>query len=395
MLILSDWVTTYYPSQESWTAILQRQDRSKRALLPLGYGSLQTTQNVNSKDNKTTFDFTVQVTGTTPVPKPDIDALDYVVVKFYKDFTIGSRTFHDGEVAKIPAMLCYMIMNDMKNSTFITAGKYTAYAIGAAIGVSEIMAATTAVEMTLAILDVGILTTDFVVNEALATRLSQTPEGRRWLDNFNKFALVYGGTRAVAELTGLARELRNSASIVNDQEVIDASTNATAKVITASGILNDAFLPGWDAVRVLKYTKGARPQPNVYLKSQYIEQHLAKFDEGAVRFTSRSSLTSYGTLGPDGGFVLPKKEFDSILQETGGNLAAIERKLGFDTGYLASDDLLIAIIEKDDIVNLRLASGNEGGANKFWIPGGYTSGDVSEAIMDFSGKPKFSEITIK
>ncbi|WP_149244344.1 hypothetical protein [Dyadobacter sp. 32] len=121
------------------------------------------------KDGKTLFDFNITVLGRTPILKPNIEALDYVVVNFTKDFTVGSTTFRAGEVRKIPAVLCYLIMNDQKNKSIATAGKYAAYGLGAAVGVSEIMAASTAVEMTLAIIDMGMLATDFAMNEALAT----------------------------------------------------------------------------------------------------------------------------------------------------------------------------------------------------------------------------------
>jgi hypothetical protein len=43
----------------------------------------------------------------------------------------------------------------------------------------------------------------------------------------------------------------------------------------------------------------------------------------------------------------------------------------------------------ENAINHQVA--NEGEANEFWIPGGKTSGGVSEAVMDFSTKPAFSE----
>ncbi|MGL4599360.1 MAG: hypothetical protein ACRCYO_17690 [Bacteroidia bacterium] len=73
----------------------------------------------------------------------------------------------------------------------------------------------------------------------------------------------------------------------------------------------------------------------------------------------------------------------------------VEEKLGLDVNYLADDDVMIVIIEKQNFDNLRIPSGNENGANSFWLPGGYTSGAVPEAVMDFSSKPIFSEIKIK
>ncbi|MFV8333994.1 hypothetical protein [Flavobacterium sp. GSP14] len=141
--------------------------------------------------------------------------------------------------------------------------------------------------------------------------------------------------------------------------------------------------------------KGSRPLPSTYLKPEYITKHIAKFDDGAVRFTSRTSFNKYGTLGPDGGFVLPKSELDRVLTETGGDLRLVEQKLGLDNGYLGDGDVMIVFIEKKNFNELNLPSGNEGGANSFWLPGGYTSGGVPEATMNFSAKPIFSEIKLK
>lgn len=56
---------------------------------------------------------------------------------------------------------------------------------------------------------------------------------------------------------------------------------------------------------------------------------------------------------------------------------------------------MIAVIEKKNITNLEIPSGNEGGANEFWLPGGCTSGGVPEATMTFSTKPAFLEIKLK
>ncbi len=159
--------------------------------------------------------------------------------------------------------------------------------------------------------------------------------------------------------------------------------------------LASAFINGWTKEKILELPKGSRPLPEAYLKSEYITKHLIKFDEGAVRFTSRKSFNQYGILGPDGGFVLPKTELDRILNETGGNLRLLERKLGFDNGYLSEDDIMIALIKKNDFNGLKIPSGNESGANSLWIPGGYTSGGVSEAVLNFSNKPIFIEIKLK
>lgn len=150
------------------------------------------------------------------------------------------------------------------------------------------------------------------------------------------------------------------------------------------------------ALEALSKPKGSRPAPRTYLDADYIANHLIKFDDGAVRFTSWKSLGDYGTLGPDGGFVMPKSEFYKLLKETNGDLRKIEKKIGLKEGYLDNDDTMIALIEKKDLKDIRMPIGNEGGADpELWMQRGKTSGGVSEAVMDFSGKPPYTEIIIK
>lgn len=41
--------------------------------------------------------------------------------------------------------------------------------------------------------------------------------------------------------------------------------------------------------------------------------------------------------------------------------------------------------------DLRIPSGNEGGANSQWVPGGFTAGGVPEAVVDLTNAP-FTEV---
>ncbi|MDO5616080.1 MAG: hypothetical protein Q4G16_07810 [Cruoricaptor ignavus] len=161
------------------------------------------------------------------------------------------------------------------------------------------------------------------------------------------------------------------------------------------GVPDNVFINGKTKQDILTIPKGERPLPETYLSSSYIQQHLAKFNEGAVRFTSRAAFNKYATLGPDGGFILPKDYLDDILKEANGNLGIIEQKLGLEKGYLSSDDIMIVYIKRQNLTGLRMPSGNESGANPLWLPGGYTSGYIPEAVMDFSTKPTFLEIKLK
>ncbi|MFN3772625.1 hypothetical protein [Cloacibacterium normanense] len=97
-------------------------------------------------------------------------------------------------------------------------------------------------------------------------------------------------------------------------------------------------------------------------------EHQKLFDEGAVRFTSKTVFKDRGTLGPSGAFVLPKKYFDEVLFKSKGEMKILEELLGFDEGYLKGDDVMIVFFEKNDIPDLRIPSGNESGTNRHWIP---------------------------
>jgi filamentous hemagglutinin len=143
---------------------------------------------------------------------------------------------------------------------------------------------------------------------------------------------------------------------------------------------------------IVAMPKLERPDPTAYLSEAEIDAHLNLFNSGAVRVTPTANISKYGTAGPDGGFVLPKSELARIMQETGGDAAKIERALGLNDGDLTSGQVSILEIAPEHFVNLRMPSGNEGGANTNWLPGGYTSGGVPEAVMDLGTVP-FKDVT--
>ena len=64
-------------------------------------------------------------------------------------------------------------------------------------------------------------------------------------------------------------------------------------------------------------------------------------------------------------------------------MAIIESELGFPKDYLKKGGGLVRIDIEDTIgLDVRIPSGNETGANDLWIPGGYTSGGVPEAVTN-------------
>ncbi|WP_433916015.1 hemagglutinin repeat-containing protein [Pectobacterium jejuense] len=155
----------------------------------------------------------------------------------------------------------------------------------------------------------------------------------------------------------------------------------------AGGSARDSKLSPSKINEIVNTPKGQRPDPSTYMSKAEIDAHLAKFDDGAVRFTSMNDVKKYGTLGPNNGFVMPKSEFDKLIKESSGNLRVVEQKLGLEFGYLGNSNTGVFYINKQDLKNLKIPSGNEPGANQFWLPGGKTSGGISEAVMDFSHKP--------
>lgn len=110
--------------------------------------------------------------------------------------------------------------------------------------------------------------------------------------------------------------------------------------------------------------------------------------ETQVRFSLEADdVAEYGTAGPNGGFVMPKYEFDDLMAQSGGNLSIVEQQLGLPAGSLSNGNIVALEISPTDYKNLSLPSGNEPGVNSNWVPGGYTSGGVAEAVMDFDGVP--------
>jgi hypothetical protein len=162
------------------------------------------------------------------------------------------------------------------------------------------------------------------------------------------------------------------------------------------GVSRSVFINGKTSEEILTITKGSRPLPETYLDATYIRQHLAKFDEGIVRFTTKSNLRKYGTLGSDECFVMPKSEYDKLLSETRNDFSLIEKKLGLNQGDLSNDDAIIALIKRIDVGEIKMPSGNEGGAiPELWLPGGKTTGGYSEAIVDLSNENISYENLIK
>ena len=135
-----------------------------------------------------------------------------------------------------------------------------------------------------------------------------------------------------------------------------------------------------------------RPDPEQYLSSNYIKEHNALFDEGVAAFAKNDYwIQKEGYFGrPDGAFVFPKDVAEAMVKEADGDPHVLEKLLGLDKGSLGDYPMMI---EPKEVENLRIPSGNEGGAsgNVQWRPGGKTyPGGVPESVIDRVPKDKLN-----
>jgi hypothetical protein len=164
-----------------------------------------------------------------------------------------------------------------------------------------------------------------------------------------------------------------------------AEAGTTAKTVAQAGEStvetgNSVAVTGIDqatANQILSIPKGSRPDPATYLSQSYIDSHLAPFNNGVTKIMADAPT---GAVGPPAGtFVMPSSVADSIIAQAGGNVNKLEQLLGLPAGSLGTNPVRVDISAPS---GLRMPSGNEPGANSQWLPGGYTSGGIPEAVVD-------------
>ncbi|NJN27994.1 MAG: fibronectin type III domain-containing protein [Cyclobacteriaceae bacterium] len=137
------------------------------------------------------------------------------------------------------------------------------------------------------------------------------------------------------------------------------------------------------ALEALSKPKGSRPDPSDYLSQKYIDDHLAKFDDGGSRIVSKNAYDEYGIGKPDNGkteFIATKSEVDEILKLP---IEQQAEKLGIPIDQLQNGGIVRVDFKPTD--KIEIPSGNEFGANDQWIPGGKTDGGTLEAIVKTEG----------
>ena len=160
------------------------------------------------------------------------------------------------------------------------------------------------------------------------------------------------------------------------------------KKVVESGL--DSGLTQSQIEKIVNTPKGSRPDPSSYLSQEYIEAHLAQFDDGVSVIQTEWAYKRYSEINgfvgvPDDNslFVMPKNYCDDVIERANRNISIIEKELGFPEEYFSDGGGLIRIdAPNTPELNIRIPSGNETGANSHWIPGGKTSGGVPEAITN-------------
>jgi len=128
-----------------------------------------------------------------------------------------------------------------------------------------------------------------------------------------------------------------------------------------------------------------RPDPKNYLTEVKIQQHLSQFRDEPTFFLLKSIFDSRckDRIGrPDGQFLLTKADGDRIERYLSdpSTFAQGMGELGLKGDeWLGKQIMRVAV---NTVPNLRMASGNEEGANQYWIPGGYLPGGLPEAVCD-------------
>ncbi len=129
-----------------------------------------------------------------------------------------------------------------------------------------------------------------------------------------------------------------------------------------------------------------KPDPQTYLNPEYVNKHLEAFEKTGCFKIQRTDPTSPddiygGVVGHESGlFVTSGEEMKKAIQESGGDVRKMESLLGLQADYLGNNPTIISF---DSPSNLRMPDGNEIGATrKEFIPGGFTSGNMPEAVID-------------
>lgn len=143
------------------------------------------------------------------------------------------------------------------------------------------------------------------------------------------------------------------------------------------------YKPGRTEQEILDTPQGSRILPQEYLEKDYIDTHLKVFEKGgSFLFTATEVETArYQTFNPNK-FVMAKSDLEGAVTafQKSGDVAVLESALGYEPGSLVGEKIYVMQLETPKVL---MPSGNEGGVNPLWRPGGLTyPGGMREAVLD-------------
>jgi hypothetical protein len=225
----------------------------------------------------------------------------------------------------------------------------------------------------------------------------KNPEGLRRLDANDpktpqlkvENGLVVVANKYADKLTGVAKGTHQTLVSAGVRHIDDGTT---IKYLTKEGE-EFAKIDG-DAIS-LTTSDGKWPKVEDYLSKTYIDNHLAQFNNGASYLVPKDILDKFGRdiLGwPDNAqFVMPKIQMDNLLKKANGNIDNICTELGINPNDWRGRELVRIDIPDVKDLHLRMAVGNEQGANALWLPGGKLPTGYPEAVIDNIPSGKFIE----
>lgn len=164
----------------------------------------------------------------------------------------------------------------------------------------------------------------------------------------------------------------------------------------AGEVRTPAYKRGRTEADILGLAKGKRPPPSEYLKKSYIDKHLKVFKEegGSFLFTTDDIANpNYTSFNPNK-FVMAKSDLNSVVAEykRTGDVSVLESALGYDPGSLAGKEIYMLNLENPKVL---MPTGNEGGVNSLWRPGGLTHpGGMREAVLDNVAIPHGNDVNV-
>ena len=186
----------------------------------------------------------------------------------------------------------------------------------------------------------------------------------------------YGKSREIIQCSDI-----NSKEVAKVEEKVPVS-DAVMKSLEGSGLTSDRIKEIRDLPKP-DYSKGEfvnrdvnKPDPKTYLNPDYYQKHLEPFEKtGCYRIQRTDPMLpddQYGgVLGHNSGlFVTSGEDMMKVLKEADGDVSKLEKIFGMDEGDWGKNPV-------------RIPDGNEMGAwTKYYIPGGFTSGNQAEAVID-------------